>query len=221
MALTKVTAVELITIITSTPLAVALVNYNRRRDKHGRLFWLGLGVSIAGVLLSLQIGTFNLNCLGAAFALAAVLSSTTYRVRIESILAKADPTIVSLNIFVINGAVALACLPFMGPVTKLAQVAPYTLWMGIAGAVANLAFIAAIKELGATRMSVINLVQRPLVVLIAAFALKEALSWPQILGFALVMIGVQMAQVKPIKAAQTQCAAAAEIQPQALSLSVK
>ena len=70
-------------------------------------------------------------------------------------------------------------------------------------------------------MSVINLVQRPLVVLIAAIALKEALSWPQILGFALVMIGVQMAQVKPIKAAPTQCAAASEILPKALTLSGK
>ncbi len=95
VALTKLSAVELITIITSTPLMVALVNYNRRRDSHGRLFWFGLAASIAGVILSLQIGSFNLNCLGAAMALAAVLSSTTYRIRIESILAKADPTTIS------------------------------------------------------------------------------------------------------------------------------
>jgi drug/metabolite transporter (DMT)-like permease len=221
VALTKLTAVELITIITSTPLAVALVNFNRRKDSHGRLFWLGLGASIAGVILSLQIGSFNLNCLGAAFALAAVLSSTTYRIRIESILAKADPAIVSLNVFVINGVIALACVPFIGPVTQLARIAPYTLWMGVAGAVANLAFIAAIKELGATRMSVINLVQRPLVVLIAAVALKEALSWPQILGFILVMAGVQMAQVKPLKTAHGQGTAPGQILPKALSWSGK
>jgi drug/metabolite transporter (DMT)-like permease len=201
LALTKLTAVELITIITTTPLMVALANYRRRKDKHGPLFWPGLGAAIAGVILSLQISALSLNCLGAALALAAVLSSTTYRIRIESILAKADPAIVSLNVFVVNGIIAIACLPFIGPVTNLAQVAPFTLWMGMAGAVANLAFIAAIKELGATRMSVINLTQRPLVVLIAAVALKEVLSWPQILGFALVIAGVQMAQVKPRQSA--------------------
>ena len=202
---------------------VALVNYNRRRDSHGRLFWFGLAASIAGVILSLQIGSFNLNWLGAGLALAAVLSSTTYRIRIESILAKADPAIVSLNIFVINGVVALACLPFIGPITRLAQVAPYTLWMGVAAALAKLAFIAAIKDLGATRMSVINLVQRPLVVVIAALALKESLSWPQVVGFALVMAGVQMAQVKPAKAAvsATEALGHTELEARALSLSGK
>lgn len=199
-ALTSLSAVELITIITSTPAAVALVNCFRKRDSRGRLFWVGLLASLAGVFLSLQINLVNfsahsLNLIGVIFALAAVACSTTYRVKIETILKKADPKFVSLNIFVINAFVSLLLVPTMGPVS--ASIIPYTLWMGIAAALANLAFISAIKQLGATRMSVINLIQRPLIVVVAAFVLHEPLGFAQIVGFALVMLGVQMAQVKP------------------------
>lgn len=197
MALTRLSAVELITIVTTTPVMVALVNLYRRRDEHGRFFWPGLGASIGGVFLSLQINSFSVNLLGTAFALGAVLSSTLYRIRIENVLSKIDAPLVSLNIFVINGILSLLCLPFIGPVQQAGQIAPYIVWMGAAAAIANLAFIAAVKELGATRMSVINLVQRPLVLLIAAITLKEMLSWQQILGFAMVLAGVQLARVKP------------------------
>ncbi len=201
-ALTKLTAVELITIITSTPVAVALVNCVRKRDSRGKLFWFGLAASLVGVILSLQTNlaqtftlTSSLNSVGVVFALAAVISSTTYRVKIEGILRNADPRLVSLNIFVINALVSLCLIPWLGPINQ--AVLPFSLWMGVAAALANLAFIAAIKELGATRMSVINLIQRPMIIVIAAFVLKEALGWPQVLGFVLVMVGVQMAQVKP------------------------
>lgn len=199
-ALTKLTAVELITIITSTPVVVALVNCFRRHDSRGKLFWFGLGAALAGVFLSLQVPAAStaLNIGGVVLALAAVLSSTTYRIKIESILKKADPRLVSLNIFVINALVSICFLPWLGSISQInPTILPFAAWMGVAAALANLAFIAAIKELGATRMSVINLIQRPMIVIIAAFVLKESLAWPQILGFILVMLGVQMAQVKP------------------------
>lgn len=204
-ALTKLTAVELITIVTSTPVVVALVNCFRRHDSRGKLFWFGLAAALVGVLLSLQTAAgsvlspaSSLSVLGVICALAAVLSSTTYRIKIESILRHADPRLVSLNIFVINALVSLCLIPCLGPIDQIKQgIWPFTIWMGVAAALANLAFIAAIKDLGATRMSVINLIQRPMIIIIAAFVLKEALGWPQVLGFILVMLGVQMAQVKP------------------------
>lgn len=203
-ALTKLTAVELITIITSTPAVVALVNCLRRHDRRGRWFWPGLAASLVGVALSLQSAlpgsSFSINVVGAIMALAAVFSSTVYRIKIETILRQVDPRVMSLNIFVVNGVVSLLLTPWLGAVNP--SVIPFVLWMGVAGALANLAFIAAVKALGATRMSIINLIQRPLVVLIAALVLKEALGWPQVLGFILVMLGVQMAQVTPKAAAE-------------------
>jgi len=199
-ALTKLSAVELITIITSTPAVVAVVNFARGHDSRGRLFWLGLVASLSGVLISLQVNllqpqSFSLNAVGAILALAAVFSSTTYRVKIESLLVNSDPRLISFNIFVINGLISLLLTPWLGAVSL--SVLPYALWMGIAAALANLAFIAAIKALGATRMSIINLIQRPMIIIIAALVLKETLSWPQVIGFALVMLGVHLAQVKP------------------------
>ena len=204
-ALTKLTAVELITIITSTPVVVALVNCLRRHDSRGKLFWFGLAAALGGVLLSLQQAAgassspaSSLSAIGVIFALAAVISSTTYRIKIESVLRHADPRLVSLNIFVINALVSLCLIPCLGPIDQINQgMLPFAVWMGVAAALANFAFVAAIKDLGATRMSVINLIQRPMIIIIAAFVLKESLGWPQVLGFVLVMLGVQMAQVKP------------------------
>lgn len=209
-ALTELTAVELITIITSTPVVVALVNCFRRHDVRGKLFWLGLASALVGVLLSLwktagaslspasSLPATSLSVIGVIFALAAVISSTTYRIKIESILRQADPRLVSLNIFIINALVSLCLIPWTGALVQINQaILPFAIWMGLAAALANLAFIAAIKHLGATRMSVINLIQRPMIIVIAAVVLKESLGWPQILGFILVMLGVQMAQVKP------------------------
>ncbi len=204
-ALTKLSAVELITIVTSTPVVVALVNCFRRHDSRGKLFWFGLAAALVGVLLSLQkaaaassSAASSLSVMGVVFALAAVISSTTYRIKIESVLRHADPRLVSLNIFVINALASLCLIPWMGSISQINQdILPFAVWMGVAAALANLAFIAAIKDLGATRMSVINLIQRPMIIIIAAFVLKESLGWPQVLGFVLVMFGVQMAQVKP------------------------
>jgi drug/metabolite transporter (DMT)-like permease len=50
--------------------------------------------------------------------------------------------------------------------------------------------------LGSTRISVINILQRPAIIVAAAIILREPLTITQGIGIAFVLIGVQLAQVK-------------------------
>lgn len=202
LSLQSITAVEFITVTSTTPLAVALLNLLFKNDARGKTFWLGLFASIVGVILSIRPEGLVVNVLGLSLALGAVVSSTTYRISVERILKHVDARLVSLCMFLINGAMALIILPFTGAINL--AVLPYCLWMGMAAALANLAFISAIKALGATRMSIINLIQRPLVVVGAAVILNETCTVSQWIGVALVLIGVQWAQVRPVKIAQPE-----------------
>jgi drug/metabolite transporter (DMT)-like permease len=68
-------------------------------------------------------------------------------------------------------------------------------WAGVASVLANIMFLRAVKILGSTRMSIFDLLQRPLVIVFAAIILGEQVTWTQAAGFVLVALGVRMAKV--------------------------
>ena len=80
--------------------------------------------------------------------------------------------------------------------------------MGIA--CANVAFLFALALLGSTRISIINILQRPAIIVAAAIILREPLSISQGVGVILVLVGVQLAQVKRKK----KVAVEAVVQPE-------
>jgi drug/metabolite transporter (DMT)-like permease len=73
------------------------------------------------------------------------------------------------------------------------------IWMGFAGAVANIAFLWALCIIGSTRISIFGMLQRPLVIVAASVILHEPLSWLQVVGVAMTLVGIQMANVKRLK----------------------
>lgn len=194
LSLQYIQASMLITIVTVTPAAVALVNQALGRDILGPKFWIGFGMCASGILLT--TGNYGaLNPLGIALAFAAVLSSTTYRVLLEKVTRVHKPAVVSTYIFLINGLCLLPVLPFIAPGLP-PNILASGVWLGIAAAVANVSFLYAISILGSTRVSIITMLERPIVIGIAAVVLKECLSPLQILGIVLVIAGVQLAKVK-------------------------
>ena len=106
-----------------------------------------------------------------------------------------SPALISTYMFFINGIiVVLFFMPFVGPIPERAwQIGA---WMGFASACANVAFLFALHLLGSTRISIINILQRPAIIIAAAFILREPLTIAQGIGVALVLVGVQLAQVK-------------------------
>ncbi len=196
LALTRLPAVTQMTLVATTPAAVALVARARGRVRPGPRFWAALAASVAGIALTLgalRPGALALDAVGVALAFGAVASSTVYRNLMEDVTAAFGPPVVSTWVFLVNAAVASALvLPWSGLPPRAAW--PVGVWIGLAAAVANVAFLVALHRLGATRVSVLTLLQRPAVMVFAALVLHEPMGLTQWLGVALVLGGVHVAQ---------------------------
>lgn len=191
-ALSRLHVADVIAILSITPATVALATRLRRPTVLGGRFALGLVLSFAGVVVT--TGAFRGridDALGLACALGAVASSTLYRLTLEELTARVDPAIVSSWVYLVHGVIALAVLaPFVGLPPPAAWSAG--LWTGVAAAVSNVAFVAALAGLGAPRASVVMLLQRPIIVVAAALLLAEPLGPEEYVGIALVVGGVAL-----------------------------
>ncbi|MCA9797262.1 MAG: EamA family transporter, partial [Candidatus Eremiobacteraeota bacterium] len=190
-------AVTVITLVTTTPAFVALTNQRKGRDVLGRRYWFGFGLCFTGVALSidaLRNGAMVFHPLGLLAVAGSIASSTIYRTRLEDVTSEYKPALVSTYIFLINAVVSLFFVaPFIDPIPM--AMAPVGLWIGLAAAVANVAFLSAVHLVGATNMSIFNLLQRPMVLIAATLVLHEHLGWMQWVGIAMIIAGVRIAKV--------------------------
>jgi drug/metabolite transporter (DMT)-like permease len=200
LSLKYLPAVMVITILTTTPAFVALVNQWLGRDVLGMKFWLGFALAFLGVVLTVQVqsiftgsGLWQLQ--GLACLAVVVTSVVIYRTRLETVTRIVPPVLVSTYVFLINGTCALLFFtPFVGQIPQMAW--PLGVWMGAAAVIANIAFLYAISKLGSTRVSVLTMLERPTIIILASLLLKEPISNWQIVGIAMVLIGTQLARVK-------------------------
>ncbi len=196
-ALSRLNVADVIAILSITPATVAIAARWRSptaRAALGRRFALGMGLSIVGVMVT--TGAFRGELgdgLGIACALGAVVSSTVYRLTIEKLTKTSDPAVISSWVYLVHGVLGLVLLtPFVGMPSSTAWVAGC--WTGIAAAVSNVAFVAALAGLGAARASIVMLLQRPIIVIAAALILTEPLGLEEGLGITLVVLGVALSK---------------------------
>lgn len=191
------TVVTALTIVTSTPAMVALVNRARGRERHTPRFWVGFVLCFGGVALTIDLARHGLSASGPGILalVGAVITSTVYRTAMEDLTRRHPPLLISTTTFFINGIiVALLVLPWIWPIPTAAV--GIGLWIGCSGALANVAFLAALQLIGATRISILNMLQRPLIIVVAAIVFHEPLTWAQIVGVVAVITGVQLARVR-------------------------
>lgn len=202
-ALSRLHVADVISILSITPAAVALATRWRTKVPLGRRFALGLALSIGGVVIT--TGAFrgeSSDAIGIACAFGAVASSTVYRLTVEKLATTSDPALISTWIYLVHGVLALVLIaPVVGVPSHAAWIAGA--WTGVAAAVSNVAFVAALAGLGATRASVIMLLQRPIIVIAAALILTEPLGVEEGVGITLVVLGVALSS-KPSPAAARQ-----------------
>jgi len=201
VALSRLHVAEVIAILSITPATVAIATHWRRPGSLGSRFALGLACSIGGVVVT--TGAFHGRLddgLGLACVGLAVASSTTYRLTLERLASSVDHPLISSWVYLVHGALALVLLvPFVGMPPAAAWTAGC--WTGIAAAISNVAFVAALAGLGAARASVVMLLQRPIIVITAAFVLAEPLGVEEYVGITLVVAGVALSTVpKPARA---------------------
>lgn len=194
IAIKELPVVLVITIVTTTPAAVALANSALGRDLLSKKFWLGFLLCFLGIILTLDFSSAAFTLLGLCCALGAVLSSSTYRVQMESLTSRYSPLLVSTYTFLFNGLFTAAFLmPLVIDIPTAAI--PLGAWMGLSGALANVAFLSALNLVGSTRISIFTMLQRPLLLILAMIFLKETTSFSQMAGIVMVFFGVQLAQV--------------------------
>lgn len=198
-SLTYLPATVVVTIITTTPLLVAFVHHRRGFTPLTPFFLASFFVVIIGVVLTIGLfedALIRWSSFGVLIAFTSVLASAVYRLRMERLTHIVDPLSVSCGVFAINGFASLLLLPFVEiPVKAI----PLGAWLGLAGALANVVFLMSLKHLGAIRVSMLSLSQRPMAVIVGAFLLKEDLSLGQSLGIILIFVGIFSERIRFLK----------------------
>jgi drug/metabolite transporter (DMT)-like permease len=202
----------LVTAMSTTPALVAIGNQLLGRERGSLKFWLGFFCCLAGVTLSVDLGNIVAPrefSWGLVLLLVAMASSAVYRIRLEGLTKIVEPQVASTWFFVINGILAVLLIPFCVYLDEADSASTWlrgfpervfyiAAWAGVASVLANIIFVKAVRLLGATRMSIFDLLQRPLVVILAAVILGESVTPPQLAGLALVLLGVHLAKVRRI-----------------------
>jgi drug/metabolite transporter (DMT)-like permease len=181
-----------------TPIFVGLLTWLAFRRRPAASFWLGLGLAIAGSLVIVwadiarhaQFGAGDLMALGAAACFAVYLMATE-RVRTTT------GTLVFLRLAIVWGAIFLLAINVaMGISLRIPPGRSLGALIGL-GLVSQLggylALTYALGHLPATVTAVTLLAQGPLTALLAAWLLAEPLTGSLLLGGALVLLGVGLA----------------------------
>jgi drug/metabolite transporter (DMT)-like permease len=102
LALRSLSAITVLTIVTTTPALVALINQKLGRDILSKRFWFGFGLCFAGVILSMPLGeSFTGDWVGTIAVFIAIFSSGFYRVKMDEITRDHDSIYVSAYCFII------------------------------------------------------------------------------------------------------------------------
>jgi drug/metabolite transporter (DMT)-like permease len=181
-----------------TPVVVGLLSWLIFGKRPQAAFWLGLLLAFTGTLVilsadlgkHLQLGTGDLMALGAAACFAVYLLATE-RVRSSTgtlVFLRLAMISSTAALFLINVALGISLRPPQGR----------TLWavlgLGLISQLGGyLALTYAMGHLPATITSITMLAQVPLTAVLAAVLLREPLSLVQIVGGALVLMGVGLA----------------------------
>lgn len=200
VALQHLPAVIVVTCTTTVPVFVAACNAKMGREQLSPSFWPGLIICGCGVLLAVAAPQAFLSghlpsgdVWGYLAVAGAICCAVTYRVNMETLTADFSPQLLVIWAFWINAAVvALGICPWV-PFISSASL-PLGLAIGLSAAIANMAFLWSIKLVGSTLISVLGLLQRPIIILATAFLLGEVLHLSQWLGIALVLAGLPLAR---------------------------
>lgn len=195
----------------TAPVLVALfARFGYREKVRGRL-WLGLACSLGGLALVTEIWTgFTLDTLGVIAGFGAALSLAAYFLLGEHSVANRSPLSVLTSAFVVATifwnilapVTALSSYDLTAPVSlggnladKQASLAALMAWMVLLGTVAPfLAELSALRHLSATEVGLVGMVEPVGATLLGWLWFNEDLSAAQVVGIAVVLLGIGLAQ---------------------------
>jgi drug/metabolite transporter (DMT)-like permease len=181
-----------------TPIFVAIVSLMFRLDKLTRAFWVGAGLTFAGVAL-VAVGAgggFSAGTKGNLIAICTALTWACYTVAIAPLMRKYSPYRISAVVLAI-GWVPLALVSIPQISRQQFHFSGLT-WAGFAYAVVgplfltNILWFTAVARVGAPRAVIVNNLQPFAGVLFALLLLSESLHPLEIVGGVLIFLGIYL-----------------------------
>jgi drug/metabolite transporter (DMT)-like permease len=188
-------------LLATTPVFIGIVTVALRLDHLSRPFWIGAGVTFAGVALVTvgSGGSFSTDGKGDLLGLATALTWGCYSIVVAELMRRYSPFRISAVVLAI-GWVPLVLVSI--PQLSAQQFAfGWKVWLGFAFAVVgplfltNILWFTAIDRVGASRAALFNNFQPFFAVVFALLLLSETLHPLEIVGGILIFAGIALERV--------------------------
>ena len=196
----------------TAPLMVALYSSLILRHVVPRQVWLALGLALIGLALVAQVWTdVGLDAVGVAAALGAAGFLATFHLVGKQMVDRHDPLVLSFWIFVVaavfwalaqpwwrfDPSVLTESTPLLGRLDAYSvPVWVGLLWVILLGTLAPYALeVAGLRHLTATTTGIVSMLEPVIAAAVAWLWLEEVLNGVQLVGGALVLVGVGLVQV--------------------------
>jgi len=193
------------------PLLVAIWVVGVRRQHVRRRIWAALALSLAGLALMVQLWRgVTLDGLGIVFALIAAVVFAAYLLLAEREVAERDPiTLLAWGFFFATAFWAVAQPWWSFPAGTVGRTVPLegrlaglhlpvwalVLWVVVLGAIVPFVLIVgALRHVPATRVGVVAMLEPVVATVVAWVWLRQSLSAAQLVGAAVVLVGIALAQ---------------------------
>jgi drug/metabolite transporter (DMT)-like permease len=192
----------------ATPVMVALGARFYLKDRLRRRQWAGVAASMAGVLLVITRGSWraiaHLELLPGDFIL--VISQagwSAYTIYGKQVLAVHSPLVATTASYILGSAMLLPMMLVAAPFFPRPDFTSQTAWLVVLyqaflGAVAHVWWYEGVKAVGPSRAAIFMNLQPIVGVLLAWVMLHEAIEWPEVVGGALVLLGVALTTQAPL-----------------------
>jgi len=196
----------------TAPLMVAVWSSVVLRHVVSRRVWLALGLALAGLALVAQVWTdVGLDVVGVLAALAAAGFLATFHLVGKQMVDKHDPLVLSFWMFVVASVFWAVAQPWWDfdpsvltePTSMLGRLDQFTIpvWVGVAwvvvlGTLAPYALeVAGLRHLTATTTGIVSMIEPVIAAAVAWLWLEETLNGVQLVGGALVLLGIGLVQL--------------------------
>lgn len=198
----------------ATPIMVALGARFYLGERLRRRQWAGVAASLAGVLLVITRGSWraliHLELLPGDFILIVSLAGwAAYTIHGKQVLTVHSPAVATTASYILGSAMLLPMTLVAAPFFPRPDFTSEAAWLvvlyqAILGAVAHVWWYEGVKAVGPSRAAVFLNLQPIVGVLLAWMMVGETIEWPEVVGGALVLLGVALTTRAPAAPPETR-----------------